>query len=79
MKFGSYPVIASNDEIFLTTKFTKQDHDIIVTTITTYQPKNVTIVPVYEPQPGDWFVAAYMSYWDEKVQQQVYPSTFLVV
>ncbi|KYQ57156.1 Transmembrane protein 8A [Trachymyrmex zeteki] len=49
---------------------TKYDYDIVVTTTTTYQPKNVTVVPVYEPQPGDWFVAAYMSYWDEKVQQQ---------
>jgi len=27
---------------------------------------------MYEPQPGDWFVAAYMSYWDEKIQQQVH-------
>ncbi|KAG5328445.1 TMM8B protein, partial [Acromyrmex charruanus] len=70
LKFGSYPVITTNNEISVPTKSTKYDYDIVVTTTTTYQPKNVTVVPVYEPQPGDWFVAAYMSYWDEKVQQQ---------
>ncbi|KAL0107615.1 hypothetical protein PUN28_014724 [Cardiocondyla obscurior] len=68
IKFGSYPVIPN--EIFLTNVSAKRDDDIVVTTTTTYQPQNVTVVPVYEPQPGDWFVAAYMSYWDEKVQQQ---------
>lgn len=70
LKFGSYPVITANNGIFLTNKSTQWDDDIIVTTITAYQSKNVTVIPVYEPQPGDWFVAAYMFHWDEKVQQQ---------
>lgn len=79
MKFGSYPVITANDGIFLANKSNEQDDDIIVTTTTTYQPKNVTIVPVYEPQPGDWFIAAYMPYWDERVQQQVHQLAVLVM
>lgn len=74
IKFGSYPVITASNKIFSTNESTRRDNDnddgIVVTTTTTYQPTNVTVVPVYEPHPGDWFVAAYMSYWDEKIQQQ---------
>ncbi|XP_077255398.1 post-GPI attachment to proteins factor 6 isoform X3 [Temnothorax americanus] len=70
IKFGSYPVISTSTGIFLTNKSAKWTDDIVVRTTTSYQPKNVTVVPVYEPQPGDWFVAAYMSSWDERVQQQ---------
>lgn len=41
--------------------------------MTSYQPKNQNknIVPIYGPEAGDWFVGAYMSPWDQKVQQQV--------
>ncbi|XP_025987542.1 post-GPI attachment to proteins factor 6 isoform X2 [Solenopsis invicta] len=70
VRFGSYPLITVNNEIFPMTESTKRDDGIMVTTTTAYQPKNVTVVPIYEPQPGDWFAAAYMSHWDEKVQQQ---------
>ncbi|XP_011646834.1 post-GPI attachment to proteins factor 6-like [Pogonomyrmex barbatus] len=70
LKFGSYPVITGNNEKIPVNKSIGQDDDIIVTTVTTYRSKNITILPIYEPQPGDWFVAAYMSYWDERVQQQ---------
>lgn len=71
MKVGSYPIITLNNGIFPTSAYTKQDDSIVITTTTTYQQKNATILPVYGPQSGDWFVAAYMSYWDERVQQQV--------
>ncbi|XP_036147030.1 post-GPI attachment to proteins factor 6 isoform X3 [Monomorium pharaonis] len=70
IRFGSYPIITTDNKVFLMRESTKRDDDIVVTTTTIYQSKNITVVPVYEPQPGDWFVAAYMSYWDEKVQQQ---------
>lgn len=39
--------------------------------MTTYDAKTTAVVPVNSPEPGDWFVGAYMSHWDEKVQQQV--------
>lgn len=42
-----------------------------MSTWTTFEPKVVTVIPVYSPLPGDWFVGAYLSHWDEKVQQQV--------
>lgn len=71
LKFGSYPIITKNNNISVKNMYTKHDDSIIVTTITTYQSKNTTLVPIYGPQPGDWFVAAYMPYWNEKVQQQV--------
>ncbi|XP_072750640.1 post-GPI attachment to proteins factor 6 isoform X2 [Anoplolepis gracilipes] len=70
LKVGSYPIITTNEGTVLKSAHTKQDDSIIVTTTTTYQSKNATIVPVYGPQSGDWFVAAYMSYWDERIQQQ---------
>ncbi|XP_020281025.1 transmembrane protein 8A-like isoform X3 [Pseudomyrmex gracilis] len=70
LKFGSYPIITKNNNISVKNMYTEHDDSIIVTTITTYQSKNTTLVPVYGPQPGDWFVAAYMPYWNEKVQQQ---------
>ncbi|XP_025266403.1 post-GPI attachment to proteins factor 6 isoform X1 [Camponotus floridanus] len=70
LKVGSYPIITLNNGIFPTSAYTKQDDSIVITTTTTYQQKNATILPVYGPQSGDWFVAAYMSYWDERVQQQ---------
>lgn len=71
LKIGSYPII-TNNRIFLTSEYTKRDDSIVVTTTTTYRSKNATIVPVYGPQSGDWFAAAYMPYWDERVQQQVH-------
>lgn len=79
MKVGSYPIITTNNGIFLSSVYNKHDDSIIVTTTTTYQSKNATIVPIYGPQFGDWFVAAYMSYWDERVQQQVYNFVFLMM
>ncbi|KAL6437504.1 hypothetical protein ACFW04_004153 [Cataglyphis niger] len=69
LKIGSYPII-TNNRIFLTSEYTKPDDSIIITTTTTYRSKNATIVPVYGPQSGDWFAAAYMPYWDERVRQQ---------
>lgn len=75
MRFGSYPVITANNGILLTNESIKLDstNDIVVATVTSYQSRNVTVVPVYEPQPGDWFAAAYMSHWDEKIRQRVNP------
>lgn len=44
---------------------------IVVNTITSYEPRTATIVPINSPKPGDWFVGAYLTHWDEKVQQEV--------
>lgn len=52
--------------------YPKRNQTIVVSAITTFEPKTTVVVPVYGPESGDWFVGAYLSYWDEKVQQQVY-------
>lgn len=39
--------------------------------MTAYGTDATVIVPVNSPEPGDWFVGAYMDHWDEKVQQDV--------
>ncbi|XP_014474416.1 PREDICTED: uncharacterized protein LOC106744285 isoform X2 [Dinoponera quadriceps] len=70
LRFGSYPIISANNESFFINTHVKSDHDIIVTTMTTYQPKLQTVVPIYGPEAGNWFVGAYMSPWDQRVQQQ---------
>lgn len=71
LRFGSYPVIPTNNRTFLTNTYVNHDDSIIVTAATIYESKNVTIVRIDGPQSGDWFVAAYMPYWNERVQQQV--------
>lgn len=38
---------------------------------TKYESKDMTIVPVYSPEPGDWFAGGYLSPWDENVHQKV--------
>ncbi|XP_032665040.1 post-GPI attachment to proteins factor 6-like isoform X2 [Odontomachus brunneus] len=72
LRFGSYPVISTSKESFFINTHIENNHEIIVTTMTIYQPTiiNTTIVPIYGPEAGDWFVAAYMSPWDQRVQQQ---------
>ena len=49
----------------------ERNDTIRLSTMTTYDAKTTAVVPVSSPEPGDWFVGAYMSHWDEKVQQQV--------
>ncbi|XP_015428982.1 PREDICTED: transmembrane protein 8A-like [Dufourea novaeangliae] len=69
LQWGSYPVISVNDT-FPHDMYSKRNQTIVVSAITTFEPKTTAIVPVYGPESGDWFVGAYLSYWDEKVQQQ---------
>ncbi|EFN79045.1 Transmembrane protein 8, partial [Harpegnathos saltator] len=77
LRFGSYPIISTNNESFftknesfLTNMHIENNHDIIITTMTSYQSKHPIIVPIYGPEAGDWFVGTYMSPWDQRVQQQ---------
>ncbi|XP_050583175.1 transmembrane protein 8B-like isoform X4 [Bombus affinis] len=48
----------------------KRNHAFRVSGFTTFELKTVATIPVYGPEAGDWFVGAYLSHWDEKVQQQ---------
>ncbi|XP_043605137.1 post-GPI attachment to proteins factor 6-like isoform X1 [Bombus pyrosoma] len=70
LQWGSYPVISINNDTFPNDMYHKRNHTIRVSAITTFEPKTTAIIPVYGPEAGDWFVGAYLSHWDEKVQQQ---------
>ncbi|XP_076641591.1 post-GPI attachment to proteins factor 6 [Halictus rubicundus] len=70
LQWGSYPVISVNNDTFPSDMYPKRNQTIVVSAITTFEPKTTAIVPVYGPESGDWFVGAYLSHWDEKVQQQ---------
>ncbi|KAH0546206.1 post-GPI attachment to proteins factor 6-like [Cotesia glomerata] len=70
LQWGSYPVITANNESFPPNMYPARNDTIKVTAVTAYDFQTTTIVPVNSPEPGDWFVGAYMSHWDEKVQQE---------
>ncbi|KAG7206139.1 hypothetical protein KM043_003531 [Ampulex compressa] len=70
LQWGSYPVISVNNETFPPNMYAKHEHSFAVSTVTTFEPKITAMIPVYGPLSGDWFVGAYLSYWDEKVQQE---------
>lgn len=36
-----------------------------------YKTHDASVLPVYNPLPGNWFAAAYLNTWDQKVQQEV--------
>ncbi|XP_015609576.1 post-GPI attachment to proteins factor 6 isoform X3 [Cephus cinctus] len=70
IQWGSYPIISVNNASFPPHMYTKRNGTILVSVMTTFEPKTTATVPIYGPEAGDWFVGAYMSHWDEKVQQQ---------
>ncbi|XP_054006508.1 post-GPI attachment to proteins factor 6-like isoform X1 [Hylaeus anthracinus] len=70
LQWGSYPVMSINNDTFPTNMYPKRNRTIVVSALTTFEPKTTAIVPIYGPESGDWFVGAYLSHWDEKVQQQ---------
>lgn len=71
LQWGSYPIITERNATFPPHVVYDRNHTFSMSTWTTFEPKVVTVIPVYSPLPGDWFVGAYLSHWDEKVQQQV--------
>ncbi|XP_043279412.1 transmembrane protein 8B-like isoform X2 [Venturia canescens] len=70
LQSGSYPIINANNATFPSHMNSERNNTIRLSTMTTYDAKTTAVVPVNSPEPGDWFVGAYMSHWDEKVQQQ---------
>ncbi|XP_017879327.1 post-GPI attachment to proteins factor 6-like isoform X1 [Ceratina calcarata] len=70
LQWGSYPVISVNNDTFPKDMYPMRNQTITISAVTTFEPKTTAVVPIYGPEAGDWFVGAYLSYWDEKVQQQ---------
>lgn len=71
LKWGSYPVISEKVNAAYPVHMYVENNTLQVTALTAFEPKDMTVVPIYSPEPGDWFVGAYLSYWDEKVHQKV--------
>ncbi|XP_020709413.2 post-GPI attachment to proteins factor 6-like isoform X2 [Athalia rosae] len=67
---GGYPVISVNNASLPPNMHLYRNDTISCTLTTTFEPKVSATIPVYSPVPGDWFVTAYLSHWDQKVQQQ---------
>ncbi|KAK2589019.1 hypothetical protein KPH14_001862 [Odynerus spinipes] len=70
LRQGSYPILPTDNMTFPPNMYPLNNDTIIISTITYFEPKSVAVIPVYGPQAGDWFVAAYLSHWDKKVQQE---------
>lgn len=70
LQTGSYPIISPDNSSFPSSMNTKKNGTIIVSTMTIYEAETTIVIPVDSPEPGDWFVGAYMTHYDEKVQQQ---------
>ncbi|XP_015182403.1 PREDICTED: transmembrane protein 8A-like isoform X1 [Polistes dominula] len=71
LRWGSYPVLPiDNMTTFPTNMYPLNNDTLVISTDTYFEPESIAVIPVYGPQAGDWFVAAYLSPWDKKVQQQ---------
>ncbi|XP_014238011.1 post-GPI attachment to proteins factor 6-like [Trichogramma pretiosum] len=71
LKSGSYPAISVNNASHLPQMYTDNNDTIQVSMVTDHHLINIAkIVPVYSPEPGDWFVGAYLSHWDKDVHQK---------
>jgi hypothetical protein len=72
IQHGSYPVMSPDNSSFPPSVYTGRTSLHYITTKSAYQPHDATIFPVYNPLPGNWFVAAYISHWDQHVRQEVW-------
>ncbi|KAK0095175.1 hypothetical protein PV326_009042 [Microctonus aethiopoides] len=70
LQWGSYPVISLNNTTMPPNMYSEKNGMIVVTGITTYKAETTVVVPINSPEPGDWFVGAYLSPWDQQVQQE---------
>ena len=70
LQHGSYPVMAADNASFPQTMYTRRTDLHLVKTHSAYNPHDSTIYPVYNPLPGTWYVAAYLTPFEEKITQQ---------
>ncbi|KDR17993.1 hypothetical protein L798_07174, partial [Zootermopsis nevadensis] len=70
IQHGSYPVMSPDNSTFPPNVYVGRTSLHYITTKSGYQPHDATIFPVYNPLPGNWFVAAYISHLNQHVQQE---------
>ena len=70
IQHGSYPVMAADNATFPSSMYTLRTDLQMVKTHSAYNPHDSTIFPVYNPLPGTWYAAAYLTPFEEKIIQQ---------
>nr|CAD7443221.1 unnamed protein product [Timema bartmani] len=70
IQHGGYPLVNPSNSSFPSMAYTGRTSLQRVETKTAYQPHDATIIPIYNPLPGNWFVAAYMANWNDNLQQE---------
>lgn len=63
--------MSPDNSTFPSSIYTERTSLHYLNTKSAYQPHDATVFSVYNPLPGNWFVAAYISHWDQHVQQEV--------
>ncbi|GLH12908.1 Uncharacterized protein GBIM_17566 [Gryllus bimaculatus] len=70
IQHGSYPVMSPTNSSFPPNVYIGRTSLHYITTKSAYQPHDATIFAINNPLPGNWFVASYISHWDQHVQQE---------
>nr|CAD7423182.1 unnamed protein product [Timema monikensis] len=77
VQHGGYPLVNPSNSSFPSMAYTGRTSLQRVETKTAYQPHDATIIPIYNPLPGNWFVAAYMANWNDNLQQEPTPQELI--
>ncbi|XP_071439145.1 post-GPI attachment to proteins factor 6 [Hetaerina americana] len=70
VQHGSYPLINATTSNFPPNTYIGRTSWHHFTTKSSFEPRNPTIFPVYNPLPGNWYAAAYVPNWDMQVKQE---------
>ena len=64
-------MIVPNNATYPHNMYIDNNHTVQISAVTDFEPKSMVLLPIYGPEPGDWFVGAYLSPWDQDVHQKV--------
>ena len=70
IQHGSFPVAQFDNSTFSRDFYTERSSLHLVETKSAFNPHDSTIFPVYNPIPGTWYAAAYLTPFEEKIIQQ---------
>ncbi|XP_046406052.1 post-GPI attachment to proteins factor 6 isoform X2 [Ischnura elegans] len=70
LQHGSYPLINASTLKFPSNAFIGRTSLHLITTQSSFEPRNPTVFPVYNPLPGNWYAVAYVLNWDKQVKQE---------
>ena len=70
LQHGSFPVMSPHNSSFPSNMMRVRTDLHMVRAVSAYNPHDSTILPVYNPLPGTWYAAAYLTPFEEKIIQQ---------